>query len=1429
MYLVFDTETTGVPHNKTAPITDLDNWPRLVQLAWQLHSATGKLISRHNHLIRPDGFDIPFKAEQVHGISTRRALAEGDDIQLVLSAFIEDLARTEQLVGHNIEFDINIIGAELIRKSVDTGRLLSLGKLDTGVSSVDFCQLSGGIGGKLKMPRLSELYEKLFGTPMDEAHDASYDVHATARCFFGLIERRVVPPFDSTPLADIRYEAPNLEAGNSGKREKKTGRSYSLTGETATALDAPFNHLHLHSQYSVLQATADVQEIIAKAKENNMTAVALTDFGNMFGAFKFVSEALKHGIKPIVGCEVYIAAERKKLKFTKDNPDKRYNQVLIAKNKKGYHNLAKLSSLGFIEGLYGIYPRIDKELVKEYREGVIATTGGLSSEIPFLILHVGERQAEEAFRWWHEIFGDDFYVELNRHGIAEEDRVNETLLKFCNRYKVNYFAANEVYYLEKSQHEAHDVLLCVKEGEFQSTPVGQGRGHRYGLPVHEFYFKSQDEMRSIFSDLPDAITNIQAIVDKVETFDLKRNVLLPKFDIPAEFKTEDDYLRHLTFEGAKRRYPALTPEIKERLEFELETIRKTGYPGYFLIVQDLTSKARDMGVAVGPGRGSAAGSAVAYCIGITNVDPVAYDLLFERFLNPDRVSLPDIDIDFDDEGRDRVLRYVIDKYGHNQVAQIITYGTMAAKSAIRDCARVMELPLMEANGLAKLVPERPGTSLQKAFEEVPELAAVKKGTDLKARVLSQAVVLEGSLRNTGTHACGVIITPEDMTQLIPVSTAKDSDMLVTQFDNSVVENAGMLKMDFLGLTTLTIIKTAIRNIKERKGIDIDVDKIPLNDLKTYQLYQRGETTGTFQFESEGMQNYLKGLKPDKFEDLIAMNALYRPGPMEYIPAFIARKHGREAIRYDLPVMEGILKDTYGIAVYQEQVMLLSQKLANFSKGDADVLRKAMGKKQKDVLDKMKDRFTDGCKANGHDERIAEKIWKDWEAFAQYAFNKSHSTCYSLVAYHTAYLKANFPAEYMAAVLTHSQSNLDSVTYFIDESRKMGIEVLGPHVNESGVYFSVNEKGQIRFGLGAIKGAGDAAVGAIIQERETHGPFKDIFDFAKRLNNRSLNKKTYECLAFSGAFDCFTDFHRRQYVAAKDGDVTLTEKVIRFAARLQQESQSSQASLFGSATGTEMPLPRIEPIEPFSEIEKLQFEKEVVGVYISGHPLDNYEFIINTFVTTELAELNGLEALQGKDCKVAGIVSSVEERRTKTGNPFGRFTMEDYSGAYTFTMFGREYLERKHFFIPGNHLFVEGIVQRNTWGEQNLEYRIRNIELLNELGQKRLNGIALRLAAGDLSPDFLNNLDKLLKKNAGKSFLKVAITGDDLATDEMPARLRSVKPSNALIKDLMAMAEVGIITDRNDVRWLSKTRNKGASRSVADGTNSSTFMFDTQIA
>lgn len=1383
MYLIFDTETTGVPHNKTAPITDVDNWPRLVQLAWQLHDERGRLLHRYNAIVKPDGFDIPFKAEQIHGISTTRALEEGHDLLTVLAAFIQDLGKTQVLVGHNIEFDIAIIGAEFIRKSLAPEQFINLSKIDTGLVSIEYCNLTGGPGGRLKMPRLLELHEKLFHKGFGDAHDAAYDVAATARCFFELIKVKVVQPADNIPLSEIQYEEPVLEDANFSKKSATVIEQRGMVSDVNLS-DAAFANLHVHSQFSVLQATPDIRSLVAKAKALGMPAIALTDLGNLYGAFKFVREAQNQQIKAVVGCEFYIAEERKKLKFTKDNPDKRFTQVLLAKNKAGYHNLAKLSSYGYLEGLYGIYPRIDKELIARYSSDVIATTGGLASEIPYLILHVGEKQAEEAFRWWHSVFKDNFYIELNRHGLAEEDRVNTTMLRFASRYGVKYFAANESYYLEKEESNAHDVLLCIKEGEFKSTPIGSGRGTRLGMQNSNYYLRSPEEMKQLFSDLPEAILTIQEILDKVEPFVLERSVLLPRFEIPDAFETEDDYLKHLTYEGARKKYGEIEQHIKDRLDFELETIRKTGYPGYFLIVQDFTSKAREMGVSVGPGRGSAAGSAVAYCIGITNVDPIRYDLLFERFLNPDRVSLPDIDIDFDDEGRDKVLKYVIDKYGKNQVAQIITYGTMAAKSSIRDCSRVMELPLAEANNLAKMIPEKPGTTLADAFKEVKELSEIKGGDDLRSQVLQQAVILEGSIRNTGTHACGVIITPDDLTNFVPVATARDSDMLVTQFDNSVVESAGLLKMDFLGLTTLSVINTAIRNIKKSKNIEIDIDEIPLDDQKTYLLFQRGETAGTFQFESIGMQKYLRQLKPDKFEDLIAMNALYRPGPMEYIPEFIDRKHGRKPIVYDLPDNEEFLAETYGITVYQEQVMLLSQKLAGFSKGDADVLRKAMGKKQKSVLDKMKDKFLQGTTARNHDPKVCEKVWADWESFAQYAFNKSHSTCYSLVAYQTAYLKANYPAEYMAAVLTHAQNNLENVTFFIEECRNLGIKVLGPHVNESGVYFEVNKHGEIRFGLGAIKGAGEAAVETIIQEREKNGAYTDIFDFTKRLNQRAVNKKTYEVLALSGAFDCFTGIHRRQYVFARDNDSNLIEKAIKFASRTQQEEQSAQASLFGGSSGTALPKPKVEQVEPFSEIEKLNLEKEVVGIYISGHPLDDFRFELDSFCTAKCQQLNELEPMLNRELKVGGIVSQVEHRTTKTGKPFGKFTLEDYSGNATFTLFGEDYMKFRNFMNIGFFLFIEGGVIKNSWGQQNIELKIRNIDLLNEIGIKRSRGLQVKLLARDINPGLIGQLEDLCQKNPGNTPLYMKIRDEhENITLELLSRKFRVNPVNELVQKL----------------------------------------------
>src|SRR5882724_4811860 len=886
----------------------------------------------------------------------------------------------------------------------------------------------------------------------------------------------------------------------------------------------------------------------------------------MFGVFEFVAEAYKHKdengklkVKPVVGCEFYITENRHRKTFSKDEKDPRRHQVLLAKNDQGYRDLVKLTSLGYIEGMYSKYPRIDKELIHKYHEGLIATTCCLGASVPQVILKKGEEEGENEFKWWLNIFQEDYYVELQRHGIPEQEKVNNVLLRFAKKYNVKVIASNDSHYVDQKDFNAHDILLCINTGEKQATPANREfsdddvltKNKRFAFPNDQFYFKKTDEMKQVFHDLPEAIDNTNAIVDKIELLDLKRDILLPNFVVPPAFTTQDEYLEHITWQGAKERYTEITPEIDERLRFELFTIRTMGFAGYFLIVSDFIKAGRDLGVFVGPGRGSAAGSVVAYCIGITNIDPIKYNLLFERFLNPDRKSMPDIDTDFDDEGRQKVIEYVVKKYGKNQVAQIVTYGTMAAKMSIKDVARALDLPLAESNALAKLVPERPGIELkavlhapmttkegEKSLEEkygvgpddmenVKKIREIYNGKDIRSAVLHEAERLEGSVRNTGLHAAGIIIAPEDLLNIIPVCIAKDSPLLVTQIEGSIIEDAGVIKMDFLGLRTLNILKTALELIRENHGVEIDIDLIPLDDKKTFELYQRADTIGTFQFESPGMQKYLRDLKPDQFNDLIAMNALYRPGPMAYIPDYIDRKHGRQEISFDLPEMEDYLKDTYGITVYQEQVMLLAQKLAGFSKGDADVLRKAMGKKQKSILDKIKSQFIAGATQKGFAADKLEKIWTDWEAFAQYAFNKSHSTCYAYVAYQTTYLKAHYPAEYMSAVLNHSGS-IEKITFFMEECKRMGLKVLGPAINESQKGFAVNPAGEIRFGLGGLKGVGEAAIESIMEERNKGGAFKTIYNLIKRAGQRTVNKKSLESLAYAGAFDCFKNIHRAQY-------------------------------------------------------------------------------------------------------------------------------------------------------------------------------------------------------------------------------------------------------------------------------------------------------------
>jgi DNA polymerase-3 subunit alpha len=1036
--------------------------------------------------------------------------------------------------------------------------------------------------------------------------------------------------------------------------------------------------------------------------------------------------------------------------------------------------------LGYIEGLYSKWPRIDKELILKYHEGLIATTCCIGAEVPQAILNKTEQEAEEIFKWWLNIFGEDYYIEIQRHGLPDQDKVNEVLLRFAKKYNVKVIASNDSHYVDQQDSNAHDILLCVNTGDKQSTPIATdeegGKGYRFGFPNDQFYFKTKAEMELLFSDVPQALDNTGEIVDKVEKLTLSRDILVPHFPLPEPFTDADEYLRHLTFEGARKRYLEITPEIEERLNFELFTIKSMGFPGYFLIVADFIKAGRDMGVLIGPGRGSAAGSAVAYCIGITNIDPIKYNLLFERFLNPERKSMPDIDTDFDDVGREKVLNYVIDKYGKNQVAQIINYGTMAAKSAIKDVARVLDLPLNESNELAKLVPEKPGTKLKEAIEEIKELKAIYDGQGLKSTVLKEALNLEGSVRNTGIHASAVIIAPSDLMEHLPLSVAKDSDLWVTQWDGVVIESAGLLKMDFLGLKTLSIINDAVRLVEDNHGVKIVPDEIPLDDPLTYKIFQNGETISVFQFESDGMQKHLKDLKPDKFEDIIAMVALYRPGPMAYIPDFVKRKHGLQEIKYDFAITEDLLADTYGITIYQEQVMLLSQRLAGFSKGDADVLRKAMGKKQMEVLQQMKGKFIDGCAKNGHDLKIAEKVWVDWEAFASYAFNKSHATCYAYVAFHTAYLKAHYPAEYMAAVL-NAQINTEQIAFFMEECRRMGLNVMGPDINESSSKFTVTKKGDIRFGLGALKGVGEAAVENIVEERK-NGAYHSIFDLSRRISLRSANRRVFEGLALGGAFDSFSNVHRAQYFHADKGDgMQFIEKVIKYGQNFQEKKDSSQASLFGEESEVSLPEPAVPYCEPWSNLEQLSREKEVIGMYISGHPLEDYAFEIKNYCRGKVSDLHDFNAIKGKELAIGAVVSNVLHLVNKIGKPYGRFGIEDQSGNFEISLFGEDYLKWKSFFMQSG-LFVYMKVRAEEWRNEPGKFKLNilNMMLLSDVRNKMTKKLELSVNLHDLSDDFIGQLSKLIKKYPGDCAIQIKVSDPK---EELQVELSSVKTKISL--------------------------------------------------
>ncbi len=1478
MYLNFDTETTGLPKDHKAPVSQTDNWPRVVQIAWQLHDDMGRLIEHRDFIIKPEDFNIPFEAEQVHGISTELAMAEGEDLEKVLYLFNEVLDKAKFVVGHNIDFDRKVLGAEYYRKNIPT-TLFDKKVLDTMTEkTAELCQLPGGKHGKkFKKPKLGELYRHLFGEDFVEAHNATADVEATVRIFFELLRQghftareletgeEYLKKFKKENPETIRLVGLNhvnfkQKSAELRQKSQKTGEKTDETEKVSLSNTAGFSHLHNHTQFSVLQSTTVIEKMVQKAGEMQMPGVAITDTNNLMGAFYFVSAVEKYNkdkspdkqLKALVGVELNVVDDH----TDKTVKDKGYPTIFIAKNKQAYHNLVKLVSAAHTEGFYYV-PRIGRDWVKRYKEGLIVLSGSLSGEIAQKILRIGDKQAEEAVRWWHGLFGDDYYLELNRHGLEEEEHVNKVLLDFANKYGIKVVAANNTYYLEQQDADIQDVLICIRDNEKKSTPIGRGRGFRYGLPNDEFYFKSQEQMQELFKDIPEAIANTKEIVDKVENYSLKRDILLPEFDIPEEFKDpldaedggqrgENAYLRHLTFEGAKKRWKELTPEIKERLEYELDVIKLTKYPGYFLIVHDIIKQAKNMGVVCGPGRGSAAGSAVAYALQITNVDPLKYNLLFERFLNPERISMPDIDMDFDDEGREYVIDYVLNKYGKERVAQIITYGTMAARSSMRDAARVLELPLHQADVLAKkthvplsLIVNRDIEKIKKELENKQEkiedslqLSELAQGDDLVAKTIHTAAKIEGSIRNLGLHACGFIIAPTNLEEVIPITSFKrktkskeankDENIFVTQFDNAVVEAAGLLKMDFLGIKTLTIIRDTLRIIKQRHGIDIDIDNIPFDDETTYRLFQNGQTITVFQFESDGMRKSLKKLRPTELEDLIAMVALYRPGPMEKIPNYVARKYGEEPVTYDLPEMEEILKTTYGITIYQEQVMLLSQKLAGFTRGQADNLRKAMGKKDHKLLAKMKPLFIEGAKANGHPEDVLEKIWNDWRSFASYAFNRSHAVSYAIVAYQTAYLKANYPSEYMAAVLSHNLKDSKKLTFMMMEARKMGIKVLPPDINESDYLYTVNKEGNIRYGLGGASGVGSKAVEAIIKEREENGPYKSIFDFVKRVDLRKVNKRTIENLVKAGAFDCFEGVHRAQYFQESNG-TNLIEKAIKFGNRYKKDKEAMQTSLFGDSEEVQISEPEIPYCEPWTELQKLEKEKEVAGIYLSGHPLDllkvEYKYYVKhpiRFVNRMIEVLSGkedqikqegeelleteeekaerkleykkFEQMLGKEIIIAGMVTKINQKETLKGSKLGELTIEDYTDTITLTLWNEQFLEYSKFFVPNIFVIVRLKVTRNYYNKnKNLKINVLEMSLLSEVFEKKPKALTINLYVSHIDKNFIDYLYEKLKKHQGKQKLTVNLI--DMEEQALSVPLHTglgIKPDTELIQFLEGM-------------------------------------------
>ena len=1472
MFLVFDTETTGLPKYYNAPLTDFDNWPRLVQLAWQLHDDKGRLVENYNLLVKPDGFVIPIDAKMVHGISTEHATKYGLPLREVLDMFLQSAQKAKYFVGHNIDFDLCIVGCEFLRDR-NQNPLLAWPKVDTCTEkTAEFCKLPGGKGGKFKLPKLNEFHEILFGSKFDSAHNASADVQATARVFLELIRIGVLGraeiPEPEQFFMDFREANPttiqpaDIVITSNFDQEEQAEDQREEIQETGNYVPQHFTHLHVHSHYSILDGMSKVPDLVDKCLKNGMYSMALTDHGNMFGIKEFADYVNKVNsqlstqdsqlFKPIYGIETYCAPVS--IDKRDGRQDRGWHLILLAKNKQGYHSLCKLSSIAYTEGFY-YNPRIDHSLLEKYHEGLICCSACLGGELPQKIMNGDMIGAAQTVTWFKNLFGDDYYIELQRHKTDKpggdttvyerQKEVNKILIDLARKTNTKLIATNDVHFVEECHAEAHDRLICLSTGKDLDDPT---RMHY----TKQEWLKTPAEMGAIFSDLPEALENTQEIVDKVESYSIDSDPIMPIFPIPEEFGTEEeyrqkythedlfneftrdehgnvvmdqeaaekkikklggynrlyrikleaDYLAKLTWEGAKMRYgDPLTEEQIERIKFELHVMKTMGFPGYFLIVQDYIRGAREeLDVSVGPGRGSAAGSVVAYCLKITDLDPLKYDLLFERFLNPDRISLPDIDVDFDDDGRGRVLDWITKKYGKEKVAHIITYGTMASKSAIQDVGRVQKVPLSEVSKIKSYIPDRnfpdnikdekgksPKVNLKNCYKYVDELKQLVNGPDENiSSMLTYAEELEDTNRQVGIHACGVIIGADDLTNVAPVATIEDKDtkerVVVTQYDGHVIETVGLIKMDFLGLKTLTLIKDALKNIKKTHGIDIDIDHIPIDDAETYALYSAGNTIGTFQFESPGMQKYLRELQPTVIGDIIAMNALYRPGPMDNIPDFIARKQGRQEIKYDFDCMEKYLKDTYGICVYQEQVMLLSRELADFTRGESDTLRKAMGKKQLAKMEELYGKFMkQGVEKLTKTENLPEeevrkrleKIWEEWKKFASYAFNKSHAACYSWVSYQTAYLKAHYPTEFMAAVLNNELGDIKQVTFMMEECKRMRIEVLGPDINESEYEFSVNDKGQIRFGMGAIKNVGEAVVSGMIEERNKNGKFKDFTDFLLRCSDKGLNRRALESMDTAGCFDSFPNFHRAMlfYMPANDS-VPFSERALRMVASFNERKNSAQMDLFGmgdaggSAETLTLPMP---DCERWSKLKELQMELESIGFYISSHPMDSFklplQFFSNTTVEAMKAAMTNPDRFDRYNVRLGGQITKVDHQVSKNGVPYGRFTIEDKTGAFTFSLFKENYLNFRNLLVEGQFVLLIGTLSKPFWKsgqEQNtvpkdLELRINEVKLLDSLLENTGKKVLFKLDVAEMNEKLVDEFIKIIKEHPGKQSFGVHLT------------------------------------------------------------------------